>query len=189
MDKEKFPVQADNTPLVAREELEYFQNKEKFIKPEVADLVSGIREENVYEVAGKIIEDADARIILKLEVVRRILNCEPVSFSDVRACNENNPDLSTISDMAGNALGVFRLQDIVYKDGMVFLKTLNTNNQAIHYASIPKNILIDILRTALKDEPSAVSMKVPVSVRQKEILDQVMARMNMEKAEQNEKKS
>lgn len=182
MVREFFTGNDDNVPAVIEAaELKYLQNKGDFIKPEIANMLDGLTENNVYEVTRQIIEDPETKIILKTQVVNRILNLEPVSADDVRAYQNNNPSWSTVSDITGNDLGIFRPQDVVYRDNMIFLQTRNIVHQATHYISIPKDILIDILRTAFLGTPSTLNMKVPISERQRKILDKILATINPEK--------
>jgi hypothetical protein len=181
MDKMKFPKLSDGSPLMEKREWEYLKHKEIIINPDIVSKIDKINEENVYEIAKEIIGDEEIRILIKLEVLRRILNCEPVTFSDVRAHNEKNPSLSTISDLAGNNIGNFKLQDIVYQKGTIFLKTTNAKNEATHFTSVPKNILIDILKVALENKPTEIFIKVPVSNEQQQILDRIKERFDITK--------
>lgn len=181
MDKMKFSKPIDDYPLMKKDELEYLKNKEIIVDPKLVGKIDKISEENAYEIAKEIISDEEIRILIKLEILRRILNCEPVTFSDVRAHNEKNPNLGTISDLAGNDIGTFKLQDIVYQNGVVFLKTINGKNEATHFTSIPKNILIDILKAVLQNKPTEIFIKVPVSNKQQQILDRIKERFDIAK--------
>jgi len=150
-------------------------HKETFKMPGVAKMLAGLTEGNVYGITEQLLKDSKAKMIIKAEIVKRILNLEPITHHDTQACENNDTKNSTISDIVGNSRGAFNPQDIVSRDNKIFFETRNIMNRSVHSTTIPKNILVDILKTAFLNIPSELDMRVPVSEKQKEALDKIIA--------------
>lgn len=137
-----------------------------------------INENNVVGHFALLLENPEKKELIVVEVAKRIISLSPITHHDQRAIESWNPDYTTIDDMIWNSLWKFKVQDILFQDWVIFLKTFNIIYNAIHKTSISNEILLDIIRVALWWKESKITEKVPINEIKEHILKQIKTVLN-----------
>lgn len=143
--------------------------------------LENLNEENIVEYFSVLLEDSKKKKKIVIEVANRILSLFPITHHDQEAIKSWNPNFTTIDDMIWNSLWKYMVDDIVSNNGGVFLKRCNINvsHRATSETSIPKEVLLDIVRVVFLWQESKIKDKVPIDEAKIEVLTQVEDILNI----------
>jgi len=132
-----------------------------------------LNEANVGEYFSTLLDDLDKKKLIVIEVAKRIISLSPITHYDQHAIKLWNPDYTVIDNIIWNSLWKQNVNDILSEDWSIFLKTFDIVNKATHKASIPKEILLDIIRVVFYWEKSRITDKVPIDRSKENFSNQV----------------
>ncbi len=130
-------------------------------------------ETNIVEYFSTLLDDIDKKKSIVFEVANRIVSLSPITYDDQYAIKLWNPDYTVIDDIIWNSLWKHMVKDILSEGWYIFLKTFDIINKATHKASIPKEILLDIVRVVFLWEKTRITEKVPIASSKENFSNQI----------------
>jgi hypothetical protein len=135
--------------------------------------LDNINESDIIEAFAALLDNPEAKKLIITEVVNRIFSLSPITQDDEYVIENWTTYPTTVDNIMGNNLWKHRIDDIVYKNWTICLKSFNLVYFFYNNNIISRKILLDIIRVVFLWKESEITDRVSIDESKQEVLDEI----------------